>query len=176
MADRRAAYNGNHLQMFLPLGIQNKQNTFRARTPENARIATMKRILILFLISFCGLTPLFAQNTVMTRWEKQVIAIRLTADMQKQIDMESLAHNVSIGNKKFDTLASSINTRAIVPYTDPNINGGTEEQWLILYFDSELEAADIVHDFEQLPVVEQAQIIGVKTLAFEEVKKKPLFV
>ncbi len=112
----------------------------------------------------------------MTRWEKQVIAIRLTADMQKQIDMESLAHNVSIGNKKFDTLASSINTRAIVPYTDPNINGGTEEQWLILYFDSELEAADIVHDFEQLPVVEQAQIIGVKTLAFEEVKKKPLFV
>ena len=143
-----------------------------------ARMFIMKRNVILFLFFGFAFLPLRAQESAvsglaMTRWQEQMIAIKLTPEMQQRVDRASLNHNISIGNKKFDALASSINTKSIVSFTDPNSGTGSEEQWLILYFESELDAGDIVEDFKQLPVVEQAQIVGVQTLAFEEVKFFP---
>ncbi len=142
----------------------------------------MKRKVVLFLFLLFGFTllPLNAQEAAtsplsMARWHEQMIAVKLTPEMQQKIDGESLNHHVSIGNNKFDALASSINTRSIVSFTDPNGESGKKEQWLIIYFESELDAGDIVEDFKQLPVVEEAQIVGVQTLAFEKVHNNSVF-
>ncbi len=139
----------------------------------------MKRNTILFLLLSITLFPLHAREgaasaLTMARWQEQMIAIKLTPEMQRKVDRESLLHRISIGNKKFDALASSINAKSIVSFTDPNTASGEKEQWLIIYFESELDAGDIVEDFKQLPVVERAQVVGVQTLAFEEVKIYPV--
>ncbi|RMH61240.1 MAG: hypothetical protein D6677_12380 [Calditrichaeota bacterium] len=102
-------------------------------------------------------------HTTMVRWQKQMLAIRLTAETMKRWETQNTTLNGFTGNPEFDALAASINVSAIELYIDHK--NPTPQKWLILYFNSELDGTDIVNDFLQLPCVKQAQIVGVRTLA-----------